>query len=57
MNLSGTLRSFFGNRPENEMKMKKTNDGFKVTLNYSIPKEYEVAEVTYIENYYEGINQ
>ena len=57
MNFSGLLKSYFGDRPENEMKMKKTNDGFRVTFNYSIPKEYEVAEVTYIENYYEGSNQ
>ncbi len=57
MNLSGTLRSYFGDRPENEMKMKKTSDGFSATFNYSIPKEYKVAEITYIENYCEENNQ
>lgn len=57
MNISGTLKSYFGDRPENEMKMKKTSDGFSATFNYSIPKEYEVAEITYIENYCEENNQ
>lgn len=57
MNISGTLKSYFGDRPENDVSMKKTNDGFVIKLNYSIPKDYEVGEIRYIENYERIRNQ